>query len=235
VRRLFVYLADYPANKRNSQPLSGVIAAVRIAFGNRVFNHENNIRAEELLRDMATRLDLSLLSAGEQSAVMEAVLREIWAHARERGPMAPLESPEGINPLRLVVVVDEAHAVSRRGDRAGGASIIDTLVREGRKFGICLVLASQGVGDFSKALQANAAAWLVMRTMDEAEARQIARKCGVSVDMVKGLTNAKEALCWDGRSTTARRFELSTPLQEEAFDEAEYQPPIPAYFPSNTI
>lgn len=58
--------------------------------------------------------------------------------------------------LRLILYVDEAHLITKRRvdeqakEAAGQAEMaLDRLVREGRKYGICVVIASQTIKDFS--------------------------------------------------------------------------------------
>jgi DNA helicase HerA-like ATPase len=79
----------------------------------------------------------------------------------------------GPGPLRCFVVLDEAHKLSF--DRG---SPVEKLLREGRKFGLGLILASQQPEDFSPVAFANTATKLVFQVGDERSmiSRQVHRK-----------------------------------------------------------
>lgn len=79
----------------------------------------------------------------------------------------------GPGPLRCFVVLDEAHKLSF--DRG---SPVEKLLREGRKFGLGLILASQQPEDFSSVAFANTATKIVFQVGDERStiSRQLHRK-----------------------------------------------------------
>jgi len=79
----------------------------------------------------------------------------------------------GPGPLRCFVVLDEAHKLSF--DRG---SPVEKLIREGRKFGLGLILASQQPDDFSPVAFANTATKIVFQVGDEKSnvSRQLHRK-----------------------------------------------------------
>jgi DNA phosphorothioation-dependent restriction protein DptH len=79
----------------------------------------------------------------------------------------------GPGPLRCLILLDEAHRLSFASN-----SPVEKLLREGRKFGVGVILASQQPEDFSSVAFTNTASKLVFNVTDErgAVARQIARK-----------------------------------------------------------
>ena len=79
----------------------------------------------------------------------------------------------GPGPLRCFVVLDEAHKLS-----FDAGSPTEKLLREGRKFGLGLMLASQQPDDFSPVAFANTATKLVFQVGDEYSSisRQLHRK-----------------------------------------------------------
>lgn len=79
----------------------------------------------------------------------------------------------GPGSLRCLILLDEAHRLSFASN-----SPVEKLLREGRKFGLGVVLASQQPEDFSSVAFTNTASKLVFNVTDErgAVARQIARK-----------------------------------------------------------
>ena len=79
----------------------------------------------------------------------------------------------GPGPLRCFVVLDEAHKLS-----FDQGSPVEKLLREGRKFGLGLILASQQPEDFSPVAFANTATKIVFQVGDERStiSRQLHRK-----------------------------------------------------------
>src|SRR5205823_741356 len=80
---------------------------------------------------------------------------------------------ESLGPLRCFVVLDEAHKLS-----FAEGSPVEKLLREGRKFGLGLILASQQPEDFSPVAFANTATKIVFQVSDDRGmiARQLHRK-----------------------------------------------------------
>ena len=79
----------------------------------------------------------------------------------------------GPGPLRAFIVLDEAHKLSFDQD-----SPVEKLLREGRKFGLGLILASQQPDDFSPIAFSNTATKIVFQVGDDRGlvARQLSRK-----------------------------------------------------------
>ncbi len=79
----------------------------------------------------------------------------------------------GPGPLRCFAVLDEAHKIS-----FDGGSPAEKLLREGRKFGLGLILASQQPEDFSSVAFANTATKIVFQVGDDRStiSRQLHRK-----------------------------------------------------------
>jgi hypothetical protein len=84
--------------------------------------------------------DIAPLRDSEQQFFVWTCLKQILDRAIERGPVA------GASELREVIVLDEAHKFfSDKED-----NILDKIAKEGRKFGIALLAASQAPGHFSE-------------------------------------------------------------------------------------
>ena len=79
----------------------------------------------------------------------------------------------GPGPLRCFVVLDEAHKLA-----FGSGSPVEKILREGRKFGLAAILASQQPEDFSSVAFANTATKIVFQIADQAGhvSRQLHRK-----------------------------------------------------------
>lgn len=83
------------------------------------------------------RYDITALSEDEKKLFVEFRLQEIYLESVQRG----LSNAE----VKDVIVLDEAHLFFR--DDSDG--MINKISREGRKFGLCLICASQSTLDFS--------------------------------------------------------------------------------------
>ena len=98
-----------------------------------------------------------------EKAVTEFLLWNFIGYVESLGP----------GPLRCFVVMDEAHKLS-----FDNGSPAEKLLREGRKFGVGVVLASQQPDDFSSVAFANTATKLVFQVGDDnsSVSRQLHRK-----------------------------------------------------------
>ena len=98
-----------------------------------------------------------------EKAVTEFLLWNFIGYVESLGP----------GPLRCFVVLDEAHKLS-----FDNGSPTEKLLREGRKFGVGVVLASQQPDDFSSVAFANTATKLVFQVGDDnsSVSRQLHRK-----------------------------------------------------------
>ena len=98
-----------------------------------------------------------------EQAVTEFLLWNFIGYVESLGP----------GPLRCFVVLDEAHKLS-----FDNGSPAEKLLREGRKFGVGVILASQQPDDFSSVAFANTATKLVFQVGDDKSSvsRQLHRK-----------------------------------------------------------
>jgi DNA phosphorothioation-dependent restriction protein DptH len=96
-------------------------------------------------------LQLHGLEDKTEKAVAEFLLWDLYAYLRSSGP----------RDLSLFCVLDEAHKLSFDAN-----SPVDKLLREARKFGVGLVLASQQPEDFSSVAHSNTATKLIFHTSD---------------------------------------------------------------------
>lgn len=226
---------EVPEWKGSRKIIDGVLAALRTGFGNRVFNQKNCLEARQLIGGKGLRIDLSQLEGAEQGVVMEAFLRDVWYTCKELGPV-PVPAKKNGDQFRMVIVIDEAHLLNLGGNPDSTGRMLDVLVREGRKFGICLVMATQSLKDLSEVVRKNTAAWMIFRLNDDSEARVVARKFKVSADAVLGLQNAREAFFWDGGRPAANRLELTLPGDDgDELDGGELESLIPEGFGSSLI
>src|SRR5205807_6552802 len=108
-------------------------------------------------------IQLKGLEYSLERAVTEFLLWNLIGYIEALGPSV----------LRCFIVLDEAHKLS-----FNPGSPVEKLLREGRKFGLGLILASQQPEDFSSVAYANTATKIVFQVGDERStiSRQLHRK-----------------------------------------------------------
>ncbi|MEM2300257.1 MAG: helicase HerA-like domain-containing protein [Candidatus Hadarchaeales archaeon] len=89
-------------------------------------------------------------------------------------------NPEESQKLRALIIFDEVHRLLPRfGGKGLGITMLERAVREFRKWGIGLVLASQVIADFEKEIRANIRTQIQLWTRDEEELERIKEKFGL--------------------------------------------------------
>ena len=99
---------------------------------------------ERLERDRLVIVDLSSVRQEERRYLVASVLRRIWNYIDERK-----------QPVNTLVVIDEAHNYACQQGCSPSMELIERTAREGRKWGLGLVLASQRIIDFSTDVRNN--------------------------------------------------------------------------------
>lgn len=131
------------------------------------------------------RIDLSELSRPAQPLAVSLLLLLLFERLRGAGPT----TKPGL--LRSFVILDEA-AILRN------ESIIDTLAREARKFGLGAAIASQSVRDLSGDVLGNAATTCCFRLLTKPEAALVEKSVpGMQAATLNALRAPGEALIRD--------------------------------------
>ncbi|MCU1284054.1 MAG: putative ATPase [Acidobacteriales bacterium] len=128
-------------------------------------NNGVSLQWDELLQPKrrSTVIQLRGLEQNLQRATTEFLLWNLLAYLESSGPQS----------LRCFVVIDEAHRIP-----TGNGSAVERLLREGRKFGLGILLASQQPEDFTSIAFSNTATKLVFQVSDEKSqvAKQLYKK-----------------------------------------------------------
>ena len=98
--------------------------------------------------------NITALREDEKRMFVEFRLQEIFSSAMEKGPIR--REQEGL--FRDIMIIDEAHLFFRDDQN----NILNTIAKEGRKFGLNLVCASQSPTHFSEDFFANVATKVVL-------------------------------------------------------------------------
>jgi DNA helicase HerA-like ATPase len=142
-------------------------------------------------------LQLAGLESSVERAVTEFLLWNLIRFVEARGP----------DPLRCFIVLDEAHKMS-----FAAGSPVEKLLREGRKFGLGLILASQQPEDFSPVAFANTATKIIFQVSDDRGviSRQLYRKTrnqdvgAVAADTITKLPRGSAYVITENRGTVVK-------------------------------
>ena len=105
---------------------------------------------------------------------------------------------------RLFAVIDEAHRLKYEKETSAG-----TLLKEGRKYGIGLVLATQDPVDFTELVYNNVGATLSLQLNEPKYAKNVAEKIGVSGESLKdGLSEKFSAYVRFSNSPKPIKFKI---------------------------
>ncbi|POZ50666.1 ATP-binding protein [Methylovulum psychrotolerans] len=127
-----------------------------------VVDRFENLRASGVFKNQAPpfdqnnpiwRYDITALREDEKRLFVEFRLQELFGLAQEKGALI-----QGEAVLRHVFIIDEAHLFLREDSH----NIINRIAKEGRKFGLGLVCASQSPTHFSEDFFANVGTKIVL-------------------------------------------------------------------------
>lgn len=161
VRRSLRYFES--SNPHASKIILGLMNCMGILFDLELFIKETFILFREIVRQ-TTVISLKSLPTDEtRLAVGDFFLRKLWNFVYKWG--------ESRN-LRLFCVADEAHRL------AYPKSPIDSILREARKYGVGMILASQSLHDFDPIVFGNVATKMCFRCPLEGDAQFMAKQMG---------------------------------------------------------
>jgi DNA helicase HerA-like ATPase len=126
------------------------------------------------------RYDIKSLNKDEQIMFADILLEDIFMQAKERGEQ------ESVNTF---IIIDEAHIFINNED----THIINVIMKEARKFGLGLILASQSFEHFSDDIIANSASKLILG-IDEMFQEASAKKLRIEAKKFKYIIPKKSAM-----------------------------------------
>jgi DNA helicase HerA-like ATPase len=147
-------LADLERKIRKYEELRGVrnvLVRCKPIFEFRLFAENAAAGNIDLLKASASGLVIDLHKHSLEQLQMAAgafLLRKVYKDMFQWGET---------DRLRLAIVLDEAHRLSRD-------TTLPKLMKEGRKFGVLVISASQGVSDFHPDVLGNAGTKIIFRT-----------------------------------------------------------------------
>jgi len=120
--------------------------------------------------------------------------------------------------LRLVCVADEAHRL------AYAKSPIDSMLREARKYGVGMILASQSPHDFDPVVFGNVATKICFRCPYDEDAQFMAKQMGCQPSQILNLSRDFEAMVRLGSTEMCERVRV-VPYFQRARQERQSSPP----------
>jgi Cdc6-like AAA superfamily ATPase len=150
-------------------------------FDIEIFSKEKTIEFGNLI-DRTTAIQLKDLPTEEvKTAASDFFLRRLWYHITKMGWK---ESKD----LRLYCVIDEGHRLAYE------KSPLDQLLREARKYGVGIILASQRPSDFKETIVANVATTVCLQCPLESDAKFMAKQLRSSPEEVQLLDEVGKAI-----------------------------------------
>lgn len=204
--------SDNSADERNLA--RGCLSAVSAVFGHPIFHRHSHLTITNILRGNL-RIDLSKInSEAIRYIVAEALLRKVFRVLRLQGPI-PVNPAGDSERFRLFIFIDEAKILSTFGDNVNSSGhILNILATEGRKYGIGLILASQMGEHFGNELKSSAGTWLVMKPMDDREAKRNAPNAQVAPDCLTALVGHGDGYFRTGTSLRPQLIQIDRIYQE---------------------
>uniref|UniRef100_A0A7C2V9Q6 ATP-binding protein n=1 Tax=Ignisphaera aggregans TaxID=334771 RepID=A0A7C2V9Q6_9CREN len=134
------------ARKPTPQKLALYISLFATHYVKRLNNM--SLRVDHLVerarRDRILVVDLSTIETEVRRVIVKKFLERLWEIVAER-----------LEPINMLIVIDEAHNYACQYGCAPSNALIEKTLREGRKWGLGVVLASQRVMDFAPDVRNN--------------------------------------------------------------------------------
>jgi len=125
------------------------------------------------------RIDLSSLDEEKKKELAEKALESIVKGMRKRG----------INKLNTFVVLDESWKIMR------ASAYFNSLLREGRKYGIGVIMATQLIGDMELGMLDNISTLFIFRLQNEDELEKLAASYNLPKQAIRGVQGAGVGAC----------------------------------------
>lgn len=144
-------------------------------------NRDGIVRSFLEGRSTISKLDLKGSSEKERILVAERLISEIAEEMR----YLPVDYSE-----RKFIVLDEAWKILER------SRSVETIIREGRKYGIGIIFASQSIDDSDQKLTSNVASMFLFRQPDEKSLHRLAKDYGMVESDIKSVQNLELGSCF---------------------------------------
>jgi hypothetical protein len=140
-----------------------------------------------------------------KSLIAEIILRKLINHLYIKGK----------SDLELYCVIDEAHRLAYED------SPIDKILRESRKYGLGIILASQSADDFSEIIRANTGAYLGFRANSDKDAIALSKIFQIDKSNFRNLLSPGLGYSLFSSTNKAQKLKITLVKDRPGFDKIE--------------
>jgi len=195
-----IYRQENPSNK---VVINSLMSRIEILFDIEIFSNTTNIEFNRLFKETTVVQLKDFPTERVKSVIAEFFLNKLSYH---------IYSLDKSKKIRLYCVIDEAHRLMYEN------SPLDRLLREARKYGIGIILASQRPSDFNETVLANSGALLSFQCNLEKDAKFVAKQFNLESRKIKNLTEPGLGYIKFSRSEKAEKISI-IPLNEREITE----------------
>ncbi len=159
-------------DSKNKTSIGSLISRIEPLFELDVFKSQTNISFKDILEETTVVELMDFPTETVKSTIAEFFLSKLSYY---------LYSLEKVKKLRLFCVIDEAHRLMYDN------SPLNRLLRESRKYGIGVILASQRPSDFNETVLANVGGILTFQCSLDKDAKFIGRQLNIEPRKIKNL------------------------------------------------
>ncbi|MCH8907851.1 MAG: ATP-binding protein [Candidatus Heimdallarchaeota archaeon] len=188
--------------------------STRLAIENRLahilehpaFSGKTNIELDSLIEQPHRILLKPLNTIDMQFLAADTIMRQIFSTLVSKGHIDP-DAKHG--KFRMFIIIDEVKILTGyRGTLNDPYHILNRFATEARKFGLGLILASQVLGHFGRDIRSNAATKLILKTMDQDEAKKCSKELKIQLSELTSLNKPGEGFLITSNKKDARRIQL---------------------------
>jgi len=159
-------------DSKNKTSIGSLISRIEPLFELDVFKSSTNISFKDILKETTVVELMDFPTETVKSTIAEFFLSKLSYY---------LYSLEKIKKLRLFCIIDEAHRLMYDN------SPLNRLLRESRKYGIGVILASQRPSDFNETILANVGGILSFQCSLDKDAKFVGRQLNLEPRKIKNL------------------------------------------------
>jgi energy-coupling factor transporter ATP-binding protein EcfA2 len=186
-----IYRLETSSNKRN---IDSLMSRIEPLFELDIFHGQTEISFSELLGGTTVVELRQFPTETIKSAIAEFFLAKFSYY---------FYSLERSKKMKLYCVVDEAHRLMYEG------SPLDRFLRESRKYGVGVILASQRPTDFNETVLANAGVLLSFQCTLEKDARFVGKQLGIDEKKIRNLVEPGAGYVRFSRGDKADRVKIT--------------------------
>ncbi len=164
-----IFRQEYSSNKNS---ITTLVSRIEPLFDTGIFSSDTDVEFSNLLTDTTVVELKDFPTEAVKSAIAEFFLNKLSYY---------LYSTNKSKKLKMYCVIDEAHRLMYEN------SPLDRLLRESRKYGVGVILASQRPADFNETVLANVGGILSFQCTLDKDAKFVARQLNLEGRKIKNL------------------------------------------------